>query len=265
MIIDDFRLPTPDSRLQTQLTYLSDSLEIKFKPVIMNRLIAFLFLSGIIFFGSCTSNEIGNSKDMNPESIYFDYRVWGDEESGDITVKLQYRYAGRNGTTLLLEDPAKVEFDGVAIKADSSKMSGAYYEVTLPVKEFAGKHTIVFIDINGKEYKEEFSFQPISLRTKVAPEISRGGLVFDLDGLAPQDYVTVMLSDTASFSEGISRIDTVKNGRIIITKADLRNLVNGPVWLEISRDDEKRIKNGTREGGKLSISYGVKREFELKD
>jgi hypothetical protein len=240
-------------------------LGIKFKQGIMNRLIAFLFLSCIIFFVSCTSNEIGNSKDVNPESIYFDYRVWGDEESGDITVKLQYRFAGRNGTTLLLEDPAKVELDGVAIKADSSKMSGAYYELTLPVKEFAGKHTILFTDINGKEYKEEFSFQPISLRTNVPPVISRGDLVFDLDGLAPRDYVVVMLSDTASFSEGISRIDTVKNGHILITKEELERLKNGPIQFEISKDDEKRIKNGTREGGKLSISYGVKREFELKD
>ena len=31
---------------------------------------------------------------------------------------------------------------------------------TNPLQEFAGKHTIVFTDINEKEYKEEFDFQP---------------------------------------------------------------------------------------------------------
>ncbi|HEY6506043.1 MAG TPA: hypothetical protein VIZ28_18840, partial [Chitinophagaceae bacterium] len=116
----------------------------------------------LVFFilGSCTSNEIGNSKDVNPESVYFDYRVWGDEESGDITVKLQYRFAGPNGTTLVLEEPGKVELDGVKIPVDSSLMSGAYYEMTKTVKEFTGRHTIVFTDPAGKEYKEEFSFRP---------------------------------------------------------------------------------------------------------
>src|SRR5689334_16427648 len=99
-------------------------------------------LLGLLIFSSCTSNEIGNAKDVNPETIYFDYRVWGDEDAGYITTRLQYRFAGPNGTTLLLENPSKTELDGIAIKADSSKMSGAYYEVTKPVKEFTGQHAI---------------------------------------------------------------------------------------------------------------------------
>jgi len=214
---------------------------------------------------SCNSNEIGNSKDVNPESVYFDYRVWGDEESGDITVRLQYRFAGPNGTTLLLEDPGKVELDGVAIKADSSKMNGAYYEMIKPIKDFTGHHTIVFTGLDNKVYKEEFIFQPMTLKTKLPPVISRAELVFELDGLAPEDYVRVMMTDTASFSEGIVRIDTVINGRITITKDELAGLANGPIYFELFKEDEKRVKNGTREGGKLSISYGLKREFELKD
>jgi len=213
---------------------------------------------------SCNSNEIGNSEDVNPETIYFDYRVWGDEENGDITVKLQYRFAGPGGTTLFLQEPSKVELDGVAIEADSSKRSGAYYEVIKPIKEFAGRHTIVFNDVNGKQYNEEFSFQPIRLKTKVPAVINRKDLVFELDGLAPKDYVTVMLSDTVSFSEGINRVDTVKNGSITITKEDLALLADGPVYLEILKEDEKRVKNGTKEGGKISISYELKRQFELK-
>ena len=231
----------------------------------MNRVFAFLFLSCILFITSCTSNEIGNNKDVNPESVYFDYRVWGDEESGEMTVKLQYRFAGPNGTTLLLEEPSKVAVDGVVIQADSSKMSGAYYEIMKPVKDFAGHHSIVFTGPDGKEYKEEFNFMPVRLITKIPAAINRSDLVFELDGLAPEDYVRVMMTDTASFSEGISRIDTVTNGRIVITKADLASLANGPVHLEISKEDEKRVKNGTREGGTLSISYELKREFELKD
>jgi hypothetical protein len=74
-----------------------------------------------------------------------------------------------------------------------------------------------------------------------------------------------MLSDTASFSEGIDRVDTVKNGQIVITAADLQKLVSGPVHLELSREVERRIRNGTRQGGKLVVFYELKREFQLQD
>jgi hypothetical protein len=222
-------------------------------------------LSGLLGLLGCSSNEIGSAKDVNPEAIWFDYRVWGDEEGGNMTMKLQYRFAGPNGTTLLLEDPSKVEFDGVAIKADSSKWNGAYYEINEPIKEFAGRHTIVFTDINNKQYKEEFSFQPISLKTPVPAVVTRDDLFFELEGLAPRDYVRIMITDTAAFSEGISRIDTVVNGRITITRAQLENLKSGPVHLEFSKEDEKRVKNGTKQGGKLYVSYELKREFELRD
>lgn len=222
-------------------------------------------LSFGIFLTACTSNEIGNSKDVNPASVYFDYRIWGDEESGYITVKLQYRFAGPNGTTLVLQEPGKVELDGVAIGVDSSKMSGAYYEIIKPIKEFTGHHTIVLTDIDKKEYKEEFSFQPIILKTRVPPVITRSDLIFELGGLTPKDYVRVLMSDTASFSEGIVRLDTVINGRITVSKEELGVLANGPIHFELFKEDEKRVKNGTRQGGKLAISYGLKREFMLKD
>jgi hypothetical protein len=217
-------------------------------------------LSFVIFLVACTSNE----KNVNSGSLYFDYRVWGDEETGDMTVKLQYR-VGPNGTSLILREPGKVELDGAAMRLDSSKRSGAYYEFTQSVSEFTGHHTIVFTDPEKKEYKEEFSFQPISLKTNVPAVITRSDLNFDLIGVAPKDYIWVMMTDTASFSEGIVRLDTVINGRITVTKKQLAGLMNGPIYFELYKEDEKRLKNGTKRGGKLMISYGLKREFELRD
>src|ERR1700682_1925891 len=144
----------------------------------MNRSLLLLFLSLIILFSSCESNEIGDSKDVNPQTIYFDYKVWGEEGKDEIVVLLQYRFAGANGTTLVLEEPSKVELDGEVVKTDSSRMTGAFYEVMKPVKDFLGKHTIVFTDINKKQYREEFNFQTIALRTTIPSVIARGDLVF---------------------------------------------------------------------------------------
>jgi hypothetical protein len=222
-------------------------------------------ISTAIVLAACTSNEIGSSKDVTPETVYFDYRVWGDEQSDNVTVKLQYRFAGENGTTLVLEDPSHVELDGQKIAVDSSKMSGAYYEMNLPALDFAGQHTIVFTDMAKKVYKEEFDFSIISFKKPFPATINRQDLEIELDGTAPEDYVRLLLTDTSSFSKGIDRIDTIKDGRILISRADLENLHNGPISLEIIKEDEKLLKQATKEGGRLSLSYGLKREFELKD
>jgi hypothetical protein len=235
------------------------------KPL-LKHLSLFLFLSTAIFFlFSCNSNEIGSSKDVNPGTIWFDYQISGEDSTDDMTVMLQFRFAGANGTTLVLDNPSKVELDSEIIKADSSKMTGAFYEIMKPVKEFTGKHIITFTDINGKQYKEEFSFQPISLKTQIPAAIERGELLFELDGLNHEDYVRVLLTDTAFTSEGINRVDTVRNGRILLSKKDLETVVNGPVQLELIKEDEKPVKSRTAEGGRISISYGLKRLFTLKD
>lgn len=218
-----------------------------------------------IFLAGCTSNEIGYSKEVSPDAIYFDYSIWGDEESGNITAKFQYRVGGPNGTTLVLEEPAKVEFDGELLPVDSSRMNGAWYEANKPVKDFDGRHLVIYTDINKKQYKEEFHFKAFSLRKEVPKEIKRDDLVFELDGLEPEDYMRLLLTDTSFYSRGIDRLDTIRNGKIIITRRDLDNLKNGPVSLEFYREDEKSLKETTKEGGALSISYGLKRVFELKD
>ena len=156
----------------------------------------------VMFLISC--HGIGNNKDLNPGSIYFDYRVWGDEDAGYMTVRLQYKFGGPNGPTLVLSSPAKAELDGAIINVDSTKMNGAYYEVTKPVREFTGSHTIVFTDKNGRKYKEEFSFRPMSFKGAFPSEFKRADLAFDLDGLEEQDYVRIILSDTVRFSKGIN-------------------------------------------------------------
>mgnify|MGYP006899131288 CR=1 FL=1 len=222
-----------------------------------------ILVSAFIF--SCTSNEVGNSSDVNPETVYFDYKISGEEGNNDITVMLQYRFAGKNGTTLLLDSSSKVELDGERLKADSSKYTGAFYEIQKPVDAFAGKHTITYTDISGKTYTEEFEFRPISLLADVPETLTRGDLQFEIGGLAATDYVHVMMTDTAFGSNGLSRVDTVKDGRLVIKKADLKGLVNGPVAFELAREEERPVKNGTSEGGRILISYRLKKDFLLKD
>ena len=232
----------------------------------MNR--SSLIISILLFsflFCSCTSNEIGNAKDVNPDAVYFDYKIWADDGKEEATVNLQYRMGGPNGTTLILDKPANVLLDDEPLKLDSSKFSGAYYELQKPLAAFAGKHAIVFTDLNNKEYKEEFEFIPFSLSPELPMVIKRGDLVFNFTGLEPVDYLHVSLTDTSFTSDDINDLDTIKNGRLVISAERLSKLSNGPINLQFYREMEKPVKNATKEGGMLTITYGLKREFELKD
>ena len=238
----------------------------------MSRKILFLstltltltFCFALLAMTSCTSNEIGNSKDVNPDAIYFDYEVWADETNPDVTVHLQYRMGGKNGTTLILDEPSKVRFDGEELKLDSAKVTGAYYELQKPATSFAGKHTITFTDLNKKEYKEEFEFVPFTLDS-LSLVMNRGDLVFTFKGLDSVDHLDVALTDTSFKSADINETETIKNGRLVISAERLSALVNGPINLQFYKEAVKPIKNGTKEGGRILIRYGLRREFELKD
>jgi hypothetical protein len=176
-------------------------------------------LTLISIFPSCESNEIGNSKDVNPDAVFFDYLIWAEEGREDVTVNIQYRMGGRNGTTLILDEPSKVLLDGEQMKLDSAKVTGAFYEVQKPLASFPGKHVITFNGLDNKQYKEEFEFVPFTLDPEVPAVMHRGDLV----------------------------------------------LTNGPINLQFYKEIERPLKSTTKEGGRLYISYGLKREFELKD
>ena len=228
----------------------------KFTAIILSLL--------FLFFISC-KNDIGGSKDVNPQNIYFDYKIWGEEGKDNITCLFRYHFSGQNGISLLLSEPSRVELDGEKIPPDSAKRSGVFYEIQKPLVDFTGKHTIIFTGIDNKQYQEDFHFQPFALKTGPPSISARQDWVFQLEGLQPLDYIRVIVIDTFFASNGINEIDTVKNGTLVIQKEKLNNLVNGPVTMVLFKEEEYPIKNGTKRGGKLFITYGLKRQFELKE
>ena len=230
-----------------------------------NFIVSILASISIFSLFCCTSDEIGNSKDVNPDAVFFDYEIWAEEGKDDVTVNLQYRMGGKNGTTLVLDEPSKVILDGEQLKVDSAKVTGAYYEVQRSISSFAGKHTISFIDLNKKEYNEEFEFRPFTLDPDVPSTLNRGDLVFNFKGLDTIDYLSVILTDTSFTSQDINDVDTVRNGRLVIKADRLSALINGPIHLQFLREQMLQLKKPTKEGGKFIINYGLKRDFELRD
>ncbi len=221
--------------------------------------------TAMFFLMACNNAEIGNGADVKQSAIYFDYYLTGEEETENVTLRLQYRFAGPNGTTLLLTAPSQVTLDGVLLTADSSKMNGVYYEVMKPREAFAGEHTIVFTDHDNNTYTEKFTFSPFSIKYNLPDTIKREDLVINLDGLNQTDYVTILLTDTVFTNSGVNRVDTVKNGELMITKADLGKLAPGPVYLDLFKEEETEIENGTAEGGRFNKVFSARKAFFLMD
>jgi hypothetical protein len=222
-------------------------------------------ISAIFLLASCNNTEIGEIKDVNPEAVYLDYSITGEEGDEDVTCKFQFKMGGPQGTTLVLHEPAKIELDGELLAADSSKLGGAYYEIQKSLADFAGKHVITYTDLNKKVFTEEFDFTPVKLAGNIPEVISRKDFSFQLEGLEAEDYVTVVVADTVFESDDIHETDTVKNGHLVINPDRLQKLANGPITLILSKETEKPLKNPTAEGGKITTEYSLRREFELKN
>lgn len=226
----------------------------------------YALFSLVLFLFSCTSNEIGNSKDVNPETIYLYYTVSYEDGDDSVGCFLQYRFAGENGTTLVLNSPAGVSIDGVTITVDSSTVSGAYYQKNFAVKEFAGKHVIAYTDMNGKVHKEPFSFDPVVCTTALPEVIDRSDVSFEFAGSLTDDEAVITISDTSVQTEDVRVISKLTRGKITVTAEELKPLVNGPLTIEISKSIGQPFMHPTQEGGLFAIMYGIKKmETLLKD
>lgn len=224
----------------------------------MNSRLFVLFLS-LILLTSCGPDKKINT---DPGAAYFDYMIWGDEESGLVTVKLQYRSGGPNGESFRLDEGAKVELDGESLKADTAGLNGTYYELIKSVPDFAGKHIVRTTGKDGKFYQVEFDFIPIVLKTQVPPVVGRDSLILDLEGLQPRDTVRVLLTDTSFYGNGIEHLGRLQKGRAVIRH--FGDLQTGPVFAEFTKEQLIPLK-ASKGGGILSVTYGLKREFMLAD
>ena len=216
----------------------------------------------VSFLISCTDHDFSRKKDIDPNTIFFDCKVRGEEKDSNVTVYIQFKEGGSNGTPIELDDPAKIKLDGELISVDSAKLTGPYYEIRKPSAGFPGKHIISFTDPGEKKYDEEFIYRPFSLKTKLSV-VSRGDILFDFDGLSDEDHIRISATDTSFGSKDINEIDTVKNGKLVIPAVKLKNLVNGPITLLLSKETERIIRKSS-EWGRIVVSYDIQRAFELK-
>lgn len=230
-----------------------------------NRTKSFFFLISLSIlailagcFGSARRDE------AEPEQIYFDYKVTGEEGNDSVLVLLKFKEYDEYGQAVSIE-PGGVVLDGKPMAADSTPMTGPFYAAHRHIQEFTGKHSIQVTLPDYKKYRDDFYFKPFTIKSGISDTISRGKMLLEFEGLDNNDIVRVLMTDTSFTGEGINRLDTVWHNRIAISKSNLSWLESGPINLELTREQERTLKNTTDAGGKISIFYTIRREFWLKE
>lgn len=229
-----------------------------------SRLVRIFPLFLLIFLFSCNRKDKRAAVINEVEKMYLDYQVQAQEGDDKLTVLIRFR-DGEEGDALLLPPDAEILLDELLLQADSAKRTGGFYEVHLPIDSFQGTHHFILKQGGKLIHDQPFSFSKMGLAEEPADSLSRGELVFRFTGLEKEDYVRVIATDTVFYSEGINRLDTIRNSQLLLNRNDLALLENGPVQLVFSREWEQPLDGSGKQEGKLSINYTLRREFNLKD
>jgi hypothetical protein len=223
-----------------------------------------LFLGFTAIVAGCTNRDkIESAVDF--DRLYFDYAVTAEEDAGYATCVFQFREGGEDGSAVNIE-PANVALDGGKIETDSAKLSGFFYEVQKSIDSFAGKHTIVFTTPNDKQYRNDFEFSPFTLEEELPEKITRKSFSIQLRNFpSTEKTIRLLLLDTAFESSGFNDMIPVVNGKVTIDEAILRSVKKGPISLALYMEQEIPLQERTMAGGRIFITYGLKRQFELAD
>ncbi len=199
------------------------------------------------------------------EIVYYNFQITADEENPLVNCLFQFRIDGQNGSSFAIKEPGFIKLDNELLKPDSSSFSGYYYEIQKPIQDFIGTHSITILTEAGNEHTETFEFKPFYIKSKLDLVYHRKDLLIELEGLKPVDQIRVIATDTSFTSTDINKMDTLQYGKLYLSHDRLKKVVNGPINFQLIKENEKISSLPASIFGKISVSYGLKRNFMLKN
>ncbi len=221
----------------------------------MQKILVSVLCFSIIQLSAC-DEEIGNSKDVNPETIYFEYSI-SQEEKNDADLLLRFRFAGPNGTTLVLNKPSEIRFDDMLLLLDSSEGMGACYAKTIPYNQLDGTHEIIFIGIDGKRYVNSFNWQNMACKSQIPETIGQENIFIAITGGITGDELKVSISDTSFNTDNAELFLRIANGGLNIPGDAFAVQKEGPISISIDKYSETPLAKTTTEGGTLFRSQHI--------
>jgi hypothetical protein len=222
----------------------------------LTTIVALLFTFFAI--SSCSSNEIGQSKDVAQDKIYQDYRIQYAEGNGKVSIHGQFRFAGSNGTTLVLSSPSQVSFDGDAIKVDSSGPSGAFYQTYKPITGFFGKHHLIFTDTDNRKFDNDLSFDTFRLVNIPANVSRKKDLIINFQSAPLQVGDQIELNTSRADSSFRVYYESGNGQTLRIPAKYLSMQKNAEIQVDATLTRRIPMRQQTMEGGEMSLTYMLK-------
>ncbi len=221
-----------------------------------------LYTAAILFLASCDTEEIGFSKDVNPASIYTSYDVSVQENALVAECIAKFRFAGPNGTTLVLSQPSDVALNGEIIKVDSSTYQGAFYAAVVPLSK--PSHEYVFTGIDGIKYSTTFQVS-VPVCGQVIINDTTGAMEIRFQNIQEGDSLELSVSDTSKSNANLEEQVLLKNNIYVLPPAEMNSLSNGPLKIEMSIFRSMDLKECPKEGGQMMQRFHFrKRQVEKK-
>lgn len=213
----------------------------------------------LLFITGCDNTEIGESRDVNPDKVYQQYSISLNEEDSAAAVFAQFRFAGEDGTTLVLSKPSRIRFDGENLGLDSSSFTGAYYNASIPPNRFAGKHSFLFTDVQGREMVNSIPVQPLRLIHTPTTVVAGKSLdiPFETGNVHPDDHVDFYFYDgDSSFNVRVE----LKGGpqTATISARHIAALLKPECTLKVGLSQKFPLQQATSEGGNMLLFHELR-------
>jgi len=206
-----------------------------------------------LFISSCASNEIGHSKDVNQDEIHQGYSINYDESRNETEVIAFFRFAGPNGTTLILNEPSKIELNGEVMNNVQSGL-GSYYSKSVKGKLPDNEYVFAFSDITGKKFENKMDFRNMQIE-ELPKEIKKSdGLTIHFPNKPEgrKEDLTVEISDDSTTVSEVWK--NVVFERVKFPKEKLDQL-HGKVKVNIHRNGLLELRQHAHAGGFFSSEY----------
>lgn len=232
--------------------------------------LAAIFILALVILG-CRSCETVESDKVAQSEIYQEYTVHGTKDKTDISAA--YRVGGSTGTTVDLDAPSRVGYNGKEMSENSrAAFTGTYYSATAAA--FTGDHNFTYTNGDGTIFKNSFKGQAFELidppktadiRTEIVIKVSRGpgdGEAIDTSivskaenqGMNNSNQVNAEAAALSYYLNVQGNYDAARKA-IVLPAGTLKNFAPGPAEITVKINGFKAIEQKTHGGGAITWSY----------
>lgn len=215
----------------------------------------------ILFFLGCQNEPRKKTAPVLPADFYGTYQFTYVESLDGINCLFQFS-AGKDEKGMFLPRGASISLDGREVSGDSVSIGEVYYETSIPVDRFSGKHVLALKDAKGKITTHTFTIEPVHFTSLIPKQIRRQNLELSFDQVEKGDRILASFIDT-SFTSNDLHIDTTLNGNsLLVDRSRFRDLSNGLLMINILIE-RRLILNDLK--GEMMIRFYYGKETELVD